>query len=256
MSKREFLLSLSSGGSLGYAHIGVLKAFIETGINIKAISGSSMGGIVGGLFAIGISPYDMEDMFSSIMTDFSVSLAALLGHIRIQFGPAAYLRDKLSHVYVSSSRIPLFIYATDLRSGRPYLFRGDDPLSIALRSTSSIPGVFPPVRYKGMLLVDGGASVPMPTGDLVKMKREDTILVGVDVYTGAFRGGRNPSPMDAYLLLMGRHARCQGKGVDYIISPELKGYTNIMYSRVRDIVERGYMAGIKFLERLCRKGVI
>ncbi len=256
MSKREFLLSLSSGGSLGYAHIGVLKAFLETGITIKAISGSSMGGIVGGLFAIGISPYDIEDMFSSIMTDLSVSLAALMGHLHIQFGPAAYLRDKLSHIYVGHSRISLFIYATDLRSGRSYLFRGDDPLSIALRSTSSIPGVFPPVRYKGMLLVDGGVTVPMPTVDLVKMKEDGTLLVGVDVYTGAFRGGRKPSAMDAYLLLMGRHARCQGEGIDYVVSPDLKGYTNIMYSRVRDIVERGYMAGIKFLEELYREGVI
>ena len=256
MSKRQFLLSLSSGGSLGYAHIGVLKAFLETGITIKAISGSSMGGIVAGLFAIGISPYDIEDMFKSIMTDFSVSLAALMGHIRIQFGPAAYLRDKLSRVYIDSSRIPLFIYATDLRRGKPYIFKGNDPLSIALRSTSSIPGVFPPVRYKGMLLVDGGVTVPMPTYDLIKMKKDGTILVGIDVYTGASVGGRKPSPMDAYLLLMGRHTRCQAQGVDYIISPDLKGYTNIMYSRVGEIVERGYMAGIRFLERLYKEGVI
>jgi NTE family protein len=255
---RKFILSLSSGGSLGYAHIGVLKAFIESGIDILAISGTSMGGIVSSLFALGISPYDIEDVFVSIMSNISVFSSAALSHIGVHVGPMAFLHSMLKGIKIGHSRIPLFVYATDMYTRKPYLFQPEDDMFTALRATSAIPGIFPPVKYKGMYLVDGGIALPLPSKDLMKYKTPDVVSVGIEVYGGTLMGIRHSrvSIMHAYSLIMSRHGRCRGGYLDYIISPNLRGYTNLMYGKVREIVERGYIAGISFLEGIYRKGLL
>ncbi len=249
---------MSSGGSLGYAHIGVLKAFVESGVDIVAVAGTSMGGIVSSLFALGVSPHDIEDVFVSIMSNISVFSSAALSHIGVHMGPMAFLKDMLKGIKVGHSRIPLFVYATDMYSRKPYLFQPDDDMFIALRATSSIPGIFPPIKYKGMYLVDGGIALPLPARELLKYKTPDVISVGVDVYGGTLIGIRRSriSIMHAYSLIMSRHGRCRGRGLDYIVSPNLNGYTNLMYGKVREIIERGYIAGASFLETLYKEGLL
>ncbi len=255
---RRFILSLSSGGSLGYAHIGVLKAFVETGVEIVAIPGTSMGGIVGSLFALGITPYDIEDIFKSIMGNISVFTPAAMLHLGISIGPLAFLRHMLRGGSIGKAKIPLYIYATDMYMRRPYLFKPEESLFIALRATSSIPGVFPPVRYRDMLLVDGGIALPLPANDVIKHKSGGVISVGIDVYGGTLLNirSRRSSVIDAYSLIMSRHGRCRGKGLDFIISPNLSGYNNLMYDRVSEIVEKGYIAGSEFLESLYKRGLL
>ncbi len=255
---RRFILSLSSGGSLGYAHIGVLKAFVETGVEIVAISGTSMGGIVGSLFALGITPYDIEGIFKSIMGNISVFTSAAMLHLGISIGPLAFLRHMLRGVSIGKAKIPLYIYATDMYMRRPYLFKPEESLFIALRATSSIPGVFPPIKYRGMLLADGGIALPLPAKDIMQHKNGDTISVGIEVYGGTLLNIRKRrfSVMDVYSLIMSRHGRCRGGTLDYIISPNLGGYNNLMYSRVSEIVGRGYIAGIRFLENMYKRGLL
>ena len=252
---RSFVVSLSSGGSLGYAHIGVLQAFVETGIDVKAIAGSSMGGIVGSLYALGMLPHEIEDIFARHISDTAVLFSTLMLHLGVWFGPLAYLLDKLRHITIGMARIPLFIYATDMYRGEPYVFQKDESLAVALRSTMAIPGVFPPVLYKGMYLVDGGVSMPLPVDKLIATKTDDDIVVCVDVYGGV--KSRSPSVFHAYTTIMSRYGRCMADDMcQYTISPHLEGYTNTMYSHVSDIVERGYMGGISFLEHLYKDGVI
>lgn len=255
---RKVVLSLSSGGSLGYAHIGVLKALIESGVDIVAIAGTSMGGIVAGLFSLGISPYDIEDMFLSMMSNASVLASALFAHLRISVGPMAILRDILQDIKIKHARIPVFIYATDMYTRKPYLFEKEESMFVALRATSAIPGTFPPVKYKGMYLVDGGIALPLPADRLLEYKEEDMLAIGVDVYGGMLVKTRHKKikVIDAYAVIMSRHARCRGRRLDIILSPDLTGFNNLMYSSVRDIVERGYIAGSYFVERLYKRGLL
>jgi len=255
---RKIVLSLSSGGSLGYAHIGVLKAFIESGIDIVAISGTSMGGIVAGLFSLGISPYDIEDMFLSMMSNVSVLASALFAHLGISVGPMAILRDLLHEIKIKHARIPVFIYATDMYTRKPYLFEKEESMFVALRATSAIPGTFPPVKYKGMYLIDGGIALPLPADHLLEYKEEGVLAIGVDVYGGMLVKIRHKKirVIDAYAVIMSRHARCRGRQLDVILSPDLTGFNNLMYGHVRDIVERGYVAGSYLVESLYKRGLL
>ena len=202
---------LSGGGAKGMAHIKALKVIEEAGIPIDYIAGTSMGAIVGGLYAIGYTPEQLDSMvrkqnWTFLLSDrikrsamslterersskFVVSLpfmknpkeAASGGLIKGQ--NLANLFSDLTMGYHDSIDfnklpIPFACVAANVVNGDPIVFH-DGVLSTAMRASMAIPGVFTPVRQDSMVLVDGGIVNNYPA-DVVKAMGAD-IIIGVDV---------------------------------------------------------------------------
>jgi NTE family protein len=158
-------LALGGGGVKGFAHVGVLRILEREGYQIKGIAGTSIGGLIGALYAAGLSPDEMEirlrqidqgNLFSRMHGDGP----ALLGLA----GVTEKLRELLGDVSFDDLRIPLAVTATDLTTGLPVVIKTGKLLE-GILATSAVPGVFPPQLKAGHLLVDGGVTNPIPVSE-------------------------------------------------------------------------------------------
>jgi NTE family protein len=205
-------LVLSGGGARGAAHIGVLKVLEQMRIPVDAIAGTSMGAVVGGLYASGLSARDIEKIMTSINwqdafrdrppredltlrrkeeeESFLVNfpLAVRGGHIVLPRGliQGQRLTQTLRRLTLPVARIsnfddlptPFRAVATDLESGESVVM-GSGDLTTAMRASLSAPGVFAPVERDGRLLVDGGIADNVPV-DIARAMGVDIVIV-VDV---------------------------------------------------------------------------
>lgn len=180
LKKCTVSLVLGSGGARGLAHIGVIHWLEEHGYEIQAISGSSMGALIGGIYAAGkldiytrwVSALRQRDVIR--LLDINFSGASLFSGERIMHT----LKDLLGDTNIEDLPIAFTAVATDLDAGREVWFRRGS-LFDAIRASISIPTVFTPVRYKGHLLVDGGLSNPIPIAPTVTDVTDVTIAVSL-----------------------------------------------------------------------------
>ncbi len=172
-------LALSGGGIRGLAHIGVLEVLEEAQIPVHAIAGSSMGGIIGALYAAGITPSSLrEAAIKASILDFAtpdLHGRGLIGQRRFQSFLTTLLgREDLTF---ADLKIPIVLTATDLENGALVLLR-EGPLMPALLATSAFPLVFPPVHHQGRWLVDGGTLNNFPC-DVARAMGADRVI-GID----------------------------------------------------------------------------
>ncbi|MFT5144741.1 MAG: NTE family protein, partial [Thalassolituus oleivorans] len=203
-------LVLSGGGAKGLAHVGVLRVLESEGIQVDVIAGTSMGAIIGGLYAMGYSADDLTEMVSEIdwaplFTDgidrkdlrleqrtarnpilLAVPSKDLLPRLPggiVQGQEAMTLLSRLSwdyHDVVDLTKLPIpFVgVATDLRTGKPKGM-SDQPLADVLRASMSLPTIFSPARMGGQQYIDGGMSRNLPATEALNLGAD--ILIGVDV---------------------------------------------------------------------------
>ncbi len=158
-------LALSGGGVKGYAHIGALRVIEREGFQIKALAGTSAGGLIGALYAVGYSPDEMEERLRDIDQGSLFSRMHGDGPALFGFGGVTAILDELlgEHRF-DDARIPLAVTATDLTTGMPVVIK-EGRLVDAVLATSAVPGVFPPREFGGHLLVDGGVLNPVPVAE-------------------------------------------------------------------------------------------
>lgn len=173
-------LALGSGGARGYAHIGVIHELRERGYEIVGVAGSSMGALVGGLFAAG-SLDDFTDWATSLtgpamlrLLDPSISAAGVLRAGKILDA----VRELLGSAKIEDLPMPYTAVTTDLIAGRSvWLQRG--PLDQAIRASIAIPGVIAPHVLDGRLLADGGILDPLPLAPVAAANADLTVAVSV-----------------------------------------------------------------------------
>lgn len=158
-------LALGGGGIKGFAHIGVLRVLEKEGFRIRGITGTSAGGLVGALYAVGYSPDAMETRLRDIdqgnlFTRMHGDGPALLG----MGGVTAILSELIGECSFNDLRVPLGLTAADLTSGLPVILKNGRLLDAVL-ATSAVPGVFPAKSIDGHLLVDGGVTNPIPVAE-------------------------------------------------------------------------------------------
>jgi NTE family protein len=166
MSPRQpkITLVLGSGGARGLAHIGVIRSLEENQIPIHSIVGTSIGAVIGGLYAAGVTVREMEQIVRSVdrltvagMLMPGLSATGISASKRMRRFIASLIGDRR----IEDLTIPFCAVATDLITGEEVGFeRG--PLVDALLASSAIPGMFQPVIHEGRYLVDGGLSNPLP----------------------------------------------------------------------------------------------
>ena len=205
-------LVLSGGGARGFAHIGVLKVLEQNNIPIDYIVGTSMGSIVGGLYAIGLTPEEIEFGVQNIAWDkvfddfayrhyknfrrktddfsfFNIHRVGITSD-GLQLSPGLIegqqielALDRLAypgfHIEdYDNLRIPYRAVATDIESGDPFIIKSGN-IARAMRASMSIPGALPPIRIDGKLLVDGGIANNIPV-DVAREMGADIVIV-VDI---------------------------------------------------------------------------
>jgi NTE family protein len=174
-------LVLGSGGARGYAHIGVIEELVAHGFAIRSIAGSSMGALVGGIYAAGkldvftdwVRP--LQRLAVLRLLDWTLSGGGFIKGDRI----IRVLRELIGDVEIEELPIPYTAVAVDLDVQREVWFsRG--PLFDAIRASISIPTIFRPHRYQGRLLVDGGLLNPLPVSPTLRDLTDATIAVDVN----------------------------------------------------------------------------
>ncbi len=175
-------IALGSGGARGLAHVGVIQALLERGIEPGFISGTSMGALVGAALAAGT----FEKLVAAVADMDAASAAALffdVGFLKPGLVTGRRVMDFVSDFVPDATfedlERPFAVMATDLLTGAPVrISRGR--LLPAIRASISIPGVFTPVRRGSALLVDGGVSSPVPVAAVRALGAKKVIAVNVD----------------------------------------------------------------------------
>jgi len=182
-------LALGSGSARGMAHIGVIQVLQQYQIPFHFIAGTSIGAIVGSVYATGISVGEMEKIvylmkntnFISFLNPAIPSSGFISGSRGVDFLERIALRDKK----FSDLKIPFAAVATDIKTGAKVILNHGSVIK-AVRASFAIPGIFTPVRYQDYFLVDGGLIDPVPVDVARKM--------GADLVIAVSLSSKNPEP--------------------------------------------------------------
>ena len=163
-------LALGGGGAKGNAHIGVIRRLQKEGFKIKAIAGTSFGGVVAVFYALGYSPDEIEDIFAAL------DQKELYGHSELEgpsllglSGATKWLKETIEERTFKDLKIPCILTAADLNTAREVLL-SEGSLVDAVLATIAIPGIFPAKRIGDLELVDGGALDPVPVAPARSLK--------------------------------------------------------------------------------------
>ncbi|GIV35787.1 MAG: hypothetical protein KatS3mg032_0166 [Cyclobacteriaceae bacterium] len=159
-------LALSGGGARGIAHLGVIKALKEAGVQFSAVSGTSAGSIAGAFYCAGYKPDEILEIILSMGFIKSVRPAwSWIGLLSMD-GFREVMLKHIPHNSFAQLNLPLTVAATEIRLGKVVYF-SDGELAPAVIASSSIPALFNPVQFNGYVLVDGGLMDNLPVRPLV-----------------------------------------------------------------------------------------
>lgn len=269
-------LVLEGGGALGLAHIGVITWMEEHRIPVNYVAGTSMGGLVGGMYATGLSPAEIRQLINGIDWDQVLSGVTPFRDLsfrrkedarefpgQLEFGLRGGLRFPsgfntgqgvnlvLDHVALPYSEIPSFndlpipfaCVSTDLVSGKPHVFR-DGSLALAMRSTMSLPGIFSPVRSGKHLYADGFLLDNLPI-DVGKEMGADIVL-GVHLETAPLDPNTELSSFgvlgQAISVMSAANVVRSMEQADLLVVVPLQKYTTLDYNKADAIIKVGYDA--------------
>ena len=278
-------LVLSGGGAKGFAHIGVLKVLEDAGIRVDYIAGTSMGAIIGGLYASGYNATELDSVLKAydlgnLVNDdlprevssfyqkendgkYAVSLPLVKRKIElpsaVSKGQKAFniFSQLTEHVHeiddFSQLPIPFFCIATNLENGDEVIL-DKGFLPEAIRASGSFPGLLTPVNIDGKVLVDGGIVDNFP---VEKMKEKGVdYIIGVNV-SGGLKDIENLRTLPEILTqIIGFQMYKQWdekvKLSDVYINPDLEEFTTFSWDDEAEIINRGEVAAAKVKEQLLK----
>ena len=269
-------LVLEGGGALGLAHIGVLLWLEEHHIPVSYVAGTSMGGLVGGVYATGRSATETRDIIKEIkwnaVLDGETPFEELTFRRKederdypnnLEFGlrkglhfpegfnsgqEVSLILDPIALPYselrsFDDLPIPFACVATDLVTNQEYVFRSG-PLALALRSTMSIPGFFTPLRWNGHVFVDGGLLDNLPVDVAKEMGADITLAIHLQITQL-----EPDQPMSAFGVLgqsvttvIAANELRSMENADLLVSVPLQKFTSSDYLNSDPIIEAGYRA--------------
>jgi NTE family protein len=189
----EITLALGGGGIKGIAHVGVIRALIKHGFNIKAIAGTSIGGLVAGLIGSGLTPDNIEAHLTEIdqvtfwkrQPDDGPSLMGLAG---VTQG----ISDALGDLTFNELEIPVAMTAVDIQTGELLALKSG-LLVEAILAAIAFPGIFPPRKWHGRTLIDGTVLDPVPVG-LAHLLKPGNPVAAVILSPLSKDWGKTPTP--------------------------------------------------------------
>jgi NTE family protein len=285
--KPKIGLVLSGGGAKGFAHIGVLKEIEKAGIKIDYIGGTSMGAIIGGLYACGYSANQLDSIFrgtnfDELMQDFvprsnktfyekqndeiyalslpfkgfKISIPRGLSKGLYNYNLISKLTHNVRHVRdFNQLKIPFLCIATNIETGGEVVFnKGSLPL--VLQASGAFPSLFSPVEIDGKLYVDGGVANNYPVEEVLKMGAD--IIIGVDVQddlkTRDKINGATGVLVQISNFQMIEKMKEKKELTDIYIKPNIEGFTVISFDQGQDIINKGVDAALLVKDKLDKLG--
>jgi NTE family protein len=281
IKKPKIGLVLSGGGAKGFAHVGVLKVIEQAGIKIDYIGGTSMGAVIGGLYASGYNANQLDSIvrvtnFDNLLVDYlprsSKSFyekrndelyVVSLPFNKLKFGAPQSLSKGMFNYnlfnqltfHVRHIRdfnqlpIPFLCIATDIEQGKQVVL-DKGILAQALFASSALPSVFSPVKLEDKLLVDGGVINNYPIEEIRKLGAD--IIIGVDVQSGL----RDKSELQGAINVLFQITNFQAiekmnlnsKNTDIYIKPDIKNFGAVSFEKAKEIILRGEEAAFTVYE--------
>jgi len=265
-------LVLSGGGAKGLAHIGVLKTLDSLNIKVDYIAGTSMGAVVGGLYASGYSAKQLDSIFSKLdvnallqdytpresksfyekrndeiyaltlpFSNFKLGLPSGLSKGLYNFNLISRLTKHVSHVReFNQLPIPFLCIATDLETGNQVVLE-KGILAEAIIASGALPTLYNPIEINGRLLIDGGVVNNYPVEELTS--RGITVIIGVDVQEG-LKNRTQLNDVTAVLSQINNFSMIEKmeekkRLTTIYINPEVKGYSVVSFEKGTEIIQKG-----------------
>ena len=276
-------LVLSGGGAKGLAHIGVLKVIDSLGIKVDYVAGTSMGAIVGGLYASGYNAEQLDSIFSNVDVDallqdftprgsksfyekrndeiyaltlpfnkFKLGLPSGLSKGLYNFNLLSSLTQHVSHVRdFKQLPIPFLCIATDAETGEKVVL-DSGVLAQNMIASGALPTLYSPVEINGRVLIDGGVVDNYPIEEL--KARGIDVIIGVDVQDG-LKTREELKGVTSVLAQINNFSmieKMEGKqkATDIYIKPDIKGFTVVAFEKGKEIIRKGKEKALEFVKQL------
>lgn len=251
-NKPKVGICLSGGAALGYTHIGVLQALNEYGIEPEIISGSSMGAIIGALYANGVSP---EQMLEIIKQEKLYKTSKLFYIPGAKNGLSSHksLRKLLTDIMPKNSfeslKYPLYICVSNLSNAKWEIVSKGNSLQNYIIASASIPGIFEPVCIGDSIFVDGGLYNNLPS-QAIKDKCE--YLIGVDVLP--YIAAKKVASTREVIMLSTRglahnNSLAGRKACDFLIEPTaIETYHEFNFENYLELFQNGYNTTMAYIK--------
>lgn len=285
--KPKIGLVLSGGGAKGLAHIGALKEIEKAGIKIDYIGGTSMGAIIGGLYAAGYTADELDSIFRDVNTDaliqdniprknktfyekyndevYVVTLPFQKMRVAVPKGLSKGLYNynllsRLTHKYrhendFNKLKIPFVCIATNVETGKEVVFR-EGSLPLAITASGAFPSLFSPVEIYGSYYIDGGVTNNYPVEEVRKMGAD--VIIGVDVQDGLKNINQINGAAGVLVQIsnfqMVERMRQKIAETDVYIKPNIEGYSVISFEDGEAIIKKGVEAAQKVKDKLAALG--
>lgn len=225
-------LALGGGGALGLAHIGALQVLEENHIPIDMIAGTSMGAVVGLLYASNMPLKDMEKEAQKLRTLHLYSPNIKLNGLSSGAGLLRWLRKLTNDAHFKDLKIPFACVAVDILEGKEKVFTKGDAC-LAVRASLSVPSIFAPVTINGKEYVDGGVLNNIPD-DVVRKMGAD-VVIAIDPISEYQTYGKVKGMIDpiiyAYFLLQRNYNLLKPRHADLMIKPSQIGLKQFVFNK-------------------------
>ena len=276
-------LVLSGGGAKGFAHIGVLKVIEEAGIKIDYIGGTSMGAVIGGLYASGYNATQIDSIFHKVNFDellndyiprsaksfyekrndesyalslpfsnFKVGIPQALSKGLYNFNLLSRLTRHVRQVNdFNQLPTPFLCIGTNIETGQQVLLNKGN-LAQAMLASAAFPTLFTPVEIDGQLLIDGGVANNFPVDEVKNLGAD--LIIGVDVQDGLWDKNQLKNATKILVQITNLHSieqmKNKIKGTDIYITPDIKNFGVLSFDRGREIIQRGEEAAFAVYEKI------
>jgi NTE family protein len=238
-------LVLGAGASRGFTHIGAIKILEANQVPIHLIVGTSAGSFVGSLYAYGFNAFQLQSLSFSIekgdIIDLTVPDKGFIKGEKLE----SYINHMVNNTPIEKMRIPFYAVATDIQSGEEVVFASGNT-GMAVRASSSIPGIFQPVKIGERYYVDGGLVSPVAVDYAKKMGAD--LVIAVDISIGA-----NEAPpqttmetiMQSVVIMYSKISQNQLARADVVIRPKVSHIGSTDFSKRHEAVLEGEKAALE-----------
>ena len=257
LPKPKVALVLGGGAARGFAHIGVIRALEQEKIPIDLVVGTSVGSLIGALYAHDRNSFELEWTAFALEKDdiFDYGLLNAFTGMGVAKGEKleAFINNKVPVANIEGLKIPFAAVATDLNRGsRVVLDTG--PVGRAVRASSAIPGVFQPVEHQGKLLVDGGLIDNVPVS--VARDKGADIVIAVDI--GKQVSNFNIADiidvmLQSITIMNAENAKIRKREADILIAPTIGDVGMLDFTQKKRCMQAGIEATQKMLPEIKAK---
>jgi NTE family protein len=247
---RKVALVLGAGAAKGFAHVGVIKILEANRIPVHMVIGTSVGSLVGSLYAFGYPAYDIQKIAMGLekgeIADLTVPDNGFVKGEKLE----AYVNRMVRGTPMEGMRIPFYAVATDIGSGQEMVF-GKGNTGAAVRASCSIPGIFRPVKIGDRTYVDGGVVSPVAVDAARRLGADTVIAVDISGETGGtVPDGTLDTIFQSISIMYARIAADQVSRADVVIRPRVGHIASGDFTRRHEAILEGEKAAQEALPEI------